>query len=162
MRSICQRPGNGWLYAAIAFLALIGIGACSSDSATTCRTPTLTGTEVVALRLSGEDTAEIVISSNEGTRVLESFDVSIRPKWYAFGLADNNVAYVWIGNSDRYPAWLKAPSRERIEPAECKLGDKEASLVVTYGDVMLIQDGRATILEALPVGATAVSVSIFG
>ena len=164
-RSICKRLGKAWLCPTVAFIAFAStIGACSWGPETACRKPTLSGTKAVALRLVGTGQVELVVSNGERTSTHEgnrtvAFLHIRRPIWHSHHLKDDGVIYFWIGYE--YPNWIKTSNGEPIGPVQCRLGEYVASLIVTDGDVTLVQDGRETKLEAPEPSGISGYVTVF-
>ena len=162
-RSICKRQGKVWLCPIVAFIAF-AIGACSWSPETTCRKPTLAGTETVALRLVGTRHVELVVLYGESTSTHEALWIGPsltigQPTWHSYHLKDDGVIYFWIGYE--YPNWIKTSNREPIDPVQCRLGEYVASLIVTDGDVTLVQNGRETKLEAPEPGGLSGYITVF-
>ena len=165
MHLIGKRPNSGWICVVIALLALANMGACSWNQETACNLPTLTG-ETVALRMIGANRVELVIHYEKATSVHDRISTSAEvdfgistSTWYSVNLEEKGIIYFWIG--DEYPEWVKTSTRVPIESAECRLGQKVASLIVTDGDVTLVRDDRETQIEALPSGGLGGHISIF-
>lgn len=145
-------------------LALVSLGACSSNPATICATPTLIQTEVVGLRLIGEDAVELVLSSDSRTLSLSRLTGISQPERFAMNLEERGVVYVWIGNSnsDQFPKWLSTSDQEPLMSTQCRLGERATSVVVTNGNVTLMQDANEITWEAPPAGALGGQISLFG
>lgn len=165
MRSIGNRLSSDWLCPAVAFWVLANtIGACGWNHETACRQPTLTGTGTVALRLIEAKYVELEVSyeestsTNKSTSTVGNFHIG-RPNWYSHNLGNDGVIYLWIGYE--YPIWVKTSNREPVNPVQCKLGEYVASLIVTDGDVTLIQDAQETKLEAPEPGGISGYVTTF-
>ena len=164
MRSICKRPDKTWLCTTITFIAFIStIGSCSWVPEATCRKPTSSGSEMIALRLVDARQVELVVFYGESTSTHEStwtlsLDIG-RPTWHSYHLKDEGVIYLWIGHE--YPRWLKTSNREPIDPVQCRLGDYVASLIVTDGDTTLVRNGHETKLEAPEPGGLSGYINIF-
>ena len=149
-----RNRASAWLCPIVAFIAFAStMSACSWGPETACRKPTLAGTETVALRLIETRQVELVVfngertSTHESNRAVAYVHVHIgRPTWHSHHLIDDGVIYFWIGYE--YPNWIKTSDREPIDPVQCRLGECVASLIVTDGDVTLVQNGRETKLEA--------------
>ena len=134
------------LYVAMACFALISLGGCSSGSDVTsdvtCVTQNLTNTASVGLKLNRRGAIEIVSSSDEGIFTLADVTYDWTPRGFALGLDEDEAMYGWIwnGDSETDPMWLKAANREGIEATRCQLGRESASVVVANGSVILIKD----------------------
>ena len=172
-KAIVRSRASAWLCSIVAFMTFTStLGACSWGLETACRKPTLAGTETVALRLVETRQVELVVFTGERTSTHESTrtvaDVHIGrpiwhshhlPIWHSHHLIDDGVIYFWIGYE--YPNWIKTLNREPIDPVQCRLGEYVASLIVTDGDVTLVQNGRETKLEAPEPSGSSGYITVF-